>query len=298
MSDFESDLWDRPDFYEEEQGIQEDLQELEEEEEIEDFDDFDDFFEEDATEEVSLMESARIRLEQGRLYEMLIKHDLFDGVDAIPEAVNRVQEELKNFIMERLEVLLGMRAEKEKEVHHHFQEPQFNDMEVQALKMMAAKVTKGASTQAPTSKPVQNELNTVKKEVKQNKINALGSVEQKTKPIRKPVKTKNKVRKKPVFRKKMKLKEEVKSVSAGNMSADQIAKKDMKYIESLEKMSLEDANRVVSERHKRPRPNVEINQEAVNSLYQQKVAVGNSKMDNMAKLMTMAALKEAAKRSE
>jgi hypothetical protein len=139
------------------------------------------------------MESARIRLEQGRLYEMLIKHDLFEGVDAIPEAVAKVQKELKEYIVERLEILLGMRAETQKQQPQQvITPPQFNDVEVQALKMVAAQVTKGASKNAPTTQVAaqaqdvqEQKLNSIKEKPKSlNRIQA--APEKRPAPVSKP----------------------------------------------------------------------------------------------------------------
>ena len=103
------------------------------------------------------LENAMVRLEQGRLYEMLYKHDLFEGVEADPLAIARVRKEIREFIMSRLEVLLGIRAEKEKTNAEPVKvKLPFNEVEIQALKDMAFKLTKGASADAdPVETPVE-----------------------------------------------------------------------------------------------------------------------------------------------
>lgn len=58
-----------------------------------------------------LVNSARLRLDQGRLYEMIIAHSFFDDVDANPKAVKNVQREIRNFAKERLEILLGLKPD-------------------------------------------------------------------------------------------------------------------------------------------------------------------------------------------
>ena len=119
MSIFDTDLWDRKDYYDESFDETEDkeetpffnLYERQDVDYIEDDSVIEDLLQE---EEISVVDNARIRLEQGRLYEMLIKHNLFEGVDAMPQAVAKVQTEIKEFIIERLEILLGMKSEKQK----------------------------------------------------------------------------------------------------------------------------------------------------------------------------------------
>lgn len=60
-----------------------------------------------------LRESVTLRLAKGRLYEMLLKADLFDenaGEDR--RATQSVQSEIRAFAKERLEVMLGIKAER------------------------------------------------------------------------------------------------------------------------------------------------------------------------------------------
>ena len=280
MNENEEDMWDREDLYK--QQVEE-LQEQEEtdlyeEEETEEYDtsEFSDLFDDDDVADESLIGEARARLEQARLYDLLLEHDLFDGVDAIPEVVSRVQLEIKSFVEERYLVLSGMKQEKSTEVHV-VQDSKFNDMEVQALKMIAAKVTKGASVEAPTSQPaVESELNTVKKKPRSNKINALGGA--KKKPS-KPAPTR--VKKKPVEQKKpsrpaRKLKKEVINKSTANKSVDDLAKKDIKYIKSLENMTLEEAGEVVKQRHPNRISKNAPDQNHINAHYQQGMAMNRT----------------------
>lgn len=87
-------------------------------------------------EEANIVYNARLRLEMSRLYEMLIDHDLFEGVDASPQAIKVVQDQLKNYIVERLEILLGIREERAKE---NAQLSSFNDDEADFLRQLAHK---------------------------------------------------------------------------------------------------------------------------------------------------------------
>lgn len=95
--------------------------------------------------------NARVRLEQANLYEMLINHNLFEGVEASEQAVNNVQNELKYFIVGRLELLLGIRQPKSRVV-----ESQFGDDEIDFIKALAAKgmAMQGRQPSAPAPKPV------------------------------------------------------------------------------------------------------------------------------------------------
>lgn len=98
----------------------------------------------DEEEDQSVLSDATLRLEQGRLYQMVMNHNLFQGMDADPRAIKNVQREIRKFARERMEIMLGMRQETQ--VQPIISSP-FNDLEVQALRMLAAKVTGGKSEQ-------------------------------------------------------------------------------------------------------------------------------------------------------
>lgn len=90
-----------------------------------------------------VMNDARIRLAQGQLYEIIMNHELFAGVEADEKAVKIVQREIRNFAKERMEIMLGMRQEKSAE--ETVVSSPFNSLEVEALKALAAAATGGAS---------------------------------------------------------------------------------------------------------------------------------------------------------
>lgn len=305
MSSLDTDIWDRDDFEDtteyEENSFEDETQDQEEDSFEEEIEDWADQFQEDEEDEsdfgMSVMESARIRLEQGRLYEMLIKHDLFEGVDAIPEAVAKVQKELKEYIVERLEILLGMRVEtKKQQPQQVITPPQFNDLEVQALKMIAAQVTKGASKTAPTTQVTMQaesapepKLNTIKEKPKSlNKLQVAPERRPAPAPAHKPAArpVQQKQPEKQVVRpqkqvvqssaKKPPVKIPKAVIQKQSSSADESAKKDLQYIEKLKTMTLEEANRVVAERHKRPQPPpIAASQDMINSHYQTKMAMND-----------------------
>lgn len=118
------------------------------------------YTEEELEDDPDLIFNARMRLEQGRLYEMLLNHNLFEGASAHPKAVANVERELKTYIKGRLEVLLGLKPDPKivkqapQQVAH---ELPFNDLEITLLKQVLSKMTKGATEkkEEPSSpKPV------------------------------------------------------------------------------------------------------------------------------------------------
>src|ERR1019366_1040692 len=77
---------------------------------------------------------------------MILKTDLFGNVQANPNAVFNVQRQIKAFILQRLELLLGMRTQNVPQSYQSEIVLPFNDMEIQALKDIAYKLTSGKST--------------------------------------------------------------------------------------------------------------------------------------------------------
>lgn len=100
-------------------------------------------------EQSNVVYNARLRLEQAKLYEMLINHDLFEGVEADAKAISIVREELKHYIVKRLEILMGLRQaiEPKQEIPLNF-----NPIEIDFLKQLSYKGTRGASIQSVPSK--------------------------------------------------------------------------------------------------------------------------------------------------
>jgi hypothetical protein len=113
-------------------------------------DDYEDSFPEDFS---SVLADARLRLEQGRLYEMIMNHELFEGVDADPKAINNVQNEVRAFAKERMEIMLGMRSERSHSSELGVDLP-FNSLEVEVLRSLASTATKGATKSPDVEKYV------------------------------------------------------------------------------------------------------------------------------------------------
>jgi len=108
--------------------------------------------EEDFTE---ILNDARLRLEQGKLYEMLMNHDIFEGMDADQRAVKSVQREIRKFAQDRMELMLGMKQPEAPAPQSAFPAEAFpfNTLEVEVLKSLAAAATKGASREAEAFVP-------------------------------------------------------------------------------------------------------------------------------------------------
>lgn len=87
--------------------------------------------EEEVFEENPELADVDLRLETADYYRAILKQDFFD---AESQAAQIVDAEIRAFIRERLEILLGLRSPRAQDVQ------QFEEAEVQALKIVAAKV--------------------------------------------------------------------------------------------------------------------------------------------------------------
>jgi hypothetical protein len=114
-----------------------------------------------------ILNDANLRIEQGRLYQMVMNHELFEGMDVDPRAVTNVQREIRKFARESMEVMLGMRSKTPTNVSTS---SPFNDLEVDILKKLASKATNGATETAEA-----NQVASVLKEAPKRKtLNPIG----------------------------------------------------------------------------------------------------------------------------
>jgi len=95
----------------------------------------------------TVLSDARMRMEQGRLYEMIMDHNIFEGSDADEKAIKYVTKQIRNFAKEQMEIMLGMRQEAPKVQAMAASDFPFNDVEVSALKDLAYMATKGKSAE-------------------------------------------------------------------------------------------------------------------------------------------------------
>lgn len=153
----------------------EETEEVEETEELED--DFTD-----------VLSDASLRLEQGNLYKMIMNHNLFEGMEADPKALQNVQREIRKFAKEQMEIMLGMRRETATVERLEIDFP-FNAVEVRVLKMVAHAASKGESENSDNFVP---EVTRVTEEVQsvpsRKTLNPIGV--QPKKAVPKPVQSK------------------------------------------------------------------------------------------------------------
>jgi len=111
-----------------------------------------DVFDDEESDTAEIMSDANLRLEQGRLYQMVLQGNIFADTNADPKAIRNVQREIRKFVRERMETMLGIRQELP--VQEAVVSSPFNDMEVTVLKMLASKMSKGATEETSQSVPV------------------------------------------------------------------------------------------------------------------------------------------------
>lgn len=148
---------------------------------------------EDEDDYTEVLSDARLRLEQGKLYEMIMNHSLFDGVDSDPRAVKIVQKQIHKVAKELMEVMLGMRQPVTQSTHTI---SPFNTLEVEVLKELASAASKGATkTEEANTFVAKQEVQPSKKKT----LNSIGMPKQqpKAKPIQKkaePIQRKPQIR--------------------------------------------------------------------------------------------------------
>jgi len=133
-----------------------------------------DLFEEEEEDFSDIMLDANLRLEQGRLYQMILQTDLFGQTDADPRAIRNVQREIRKVVRERMEIMLGIRQEQQ--TQETIVSSPFNDLEVTVLKMLASKMSKGATEtqeQAPPS-PKKDGITQVTGNLRSNTLTPVG----------------------------------------------------------------------------------------------------------------------------
>lgn len=140
--------------------------------------------EQEEDEFADVLSDARLRLEQGRLYEMIMRHDLFQGVDADPRAVSFVQKQIRNFAKESMEVMLGMRQTTPVRAEIIAAEPEFNEIEVNVLKKLASTATKGVSEKVAPVK-TSNGLSPIRGEAKKPQVSRPVEPISRQKPVQK-----------------------------------------------------------------------------------------------------------------
>lgn len=138
--------------------------------------------EDDEDEDFSeVLTDARLRLELGRLYEMVMNHSLFDGVEVDARASKIVQKQIRKFAKEQIELTLGMRQETIATTGTIVSSP-FNDLEVDILKKLASAASKGATESEDANKVETGPVPPPKRKT----LNSIGKNDYKTKPVIQP----------------------------------------------------------------------------------------------------------------
>ncbi len=192
-------------------------------------------------EEFDTLNEARLRLEQARLYEMFLQHNLFDGVAGHPQAISTVQQELKEYILERLEILLGIRSDNKK-----YQEPSNSDLDTDQIGFLKQLANKGMQRGlSPIVKPQANTgLKSIGTKKKAPIVN--GYTPTPKQPAKKVQKQKQKKRPAP------------KTKAEFNSAIDEIAKQDIaenknrKSVDQMTAQELLQYNKKVSKKYTNP----------------------------------------------
>ena len=95
------------------------------------------------------------RIEKAKLYEAMLRHPFFSPDSAREEIIESVEKEFREFVVHRLEVLLGIKKPNERVTPSVQQPLPFSAQQVEALKRLADRVLDGAK------KPSQPTVNTV-----------------------------------------------------------------------------------------------------------------------------------------
>lgn len=137
-----------------------------------------------------VLNDANLRLEQGSLYKLIMKHELFADTDADPKAVQNVQKAIRKFAREQMEIMLGMRQDPQTATIERLEiDFPFNALEVTTLKALARTATKGKTDESDNFVPeVKRITQDVPTAPKRNSFTPIGSTSsKKTSPAQKPL---------------------------------------------------------------------------------------------------------------
>ena len=110
----------------------------------------DEFIEEDDQSDSTVNEVTK-RIEQAKLYESLLNHDFFGPGSARPEIQTKVTKEIRDFILERLTILVGMK-EPQPRIEAQANMP-WDDMQIEALTSIADRLVEKKSSHQGIKRP-------------------------------------------------------------------------------------------------------------------------------------------------
>lgn len=106
----------------------------------------------DAQTQATLSEAIK-RIQKAKLYETLISHQMFGAGSASPDIIREVQAEIKEFVLKRLNILLGIQQEVQVQPIQQI----FTEAQIVAIRDLADRLIFKNSGQMPT--PTQPTLN-------------------------------------------------------------------------------------------------------------------------------------------
>ena len=178
-----------------------------------------------------VLTDARLRLELGRLYEMVMNHSLFDGVEVDARASKIVQKQIRKFAKEQIELTLGMRQEAVATEGSVISSP-FNELEVTILKKLASAASKGATETEEANQPVEVATSQPPKKKTLNTIGSKSPTKPQPKPIAKkaePIKRQGKP--KPQWAPELEMDYEPLDKPIGEMTPQELAERDQQAAE-------------------------------------------------------------------
>lgn len=113
----------------------------------------DEFIGTEESEEGTVNEVTK-RIEQAKLYESLLNHDFFAPGSARAEIQNKVTKEIRDFILERLTILVGIKQEQPAQQPLQSVELPWDESQIEALTSIADRLLEKKTTQPVKSSPV------------------------------------------------------------------------------------------------------------------------------------------------
>ena len=110
-------------------------------------------FEEDQSDNPTVNEAIK-RIEQAKLYESLLRHDFFAPGSARPEIQSKVTKEIRDFILERLTVLVGIKQSREEIPAPVAAAMPWDESQIEALTSIADRLVEKKTATKKTSDPV------------------------------------------------------------------------------------------------------------------------------------------------
>lgn len=129
---------------------------------------------------VETLSEAMKRIEEANLWKTLLNQDVFQSGSARSEIVNSINNKIKKFALNNLELCVGIRSEVQSKPEPKEVKLPFDQEEMTALKILAAKVLKRDISQSLVQQTYNPQLSPV---VGPNQTNKINSIAVDTKPV-------------------------------------------------------------------------------------------------------------------